>query len=68
MRVFDFLNLSKPVENFWTTTPYSLLPDNSLVLQNFTKHAGTDSNTALLSQGLKQLPVNVDHEIGRAHV
>ena len=61
MKVFDFLNLSGPVEIFWTTGPYRLLPDNSLTLFNFAKHAGTNSNTALLSQGLKQLPANVDY-------
>jgi hypothetical protein len=61
LKVFDFLNQHEPVENFWTTGPYRLLPDNSLVLLNFAKHAGANSNTALLSQGLKQLPVKVDY-------
>ena len=61
MKVFDFLKLSKPVENFWTTTPYSLLPDNSLVLLNFAKHAGNSSDTAVLAQELKQLPINFDY-------
>lgn len=61
MKVFDFTELHTPVEIFWTTTPYRLLPDNSLILFNFTRHAGTNSDTALLSQGLKQLPVNLDY-------
>lgn len=60
MQVFDFLDLRTPVENLWTTTPYSLLPNNSLVLLNFAKHAGTGSDTALL-QGLKQLSTNFDY-------
>ena len=61
MRVFDFLNLSNPVENFWTTTPYTLLPDHSLVLLNFAKHAGPKFDHAVLSQRLKQLPINFDY-------
>ncbi len=61
MRVFDFLNLSEPVEHFLTTTPYGLLPDNSLILFNFAKHAGTNANTAVLAQGLKQLPTNFNY-------
>ena len=61
MRVFDFLDLSEPVEHFWTVQPYRILPDNSLILLNFAKHAGTNFNTAQLCQGLKQLPVNVNY-------
>jgi hypothetical protein len=61
MRVFDFLDLSEPVEIFWTTGPYRLLPDNSLILFNFAKHAGANFDPALLSQRLKQLPVNFDY-------
>jgi hypothetical protein len=61
MRVFDFLDLSEPVEIFWTVQPYRILPDNSLILLNFAKHAGANFDPALLSQRLKQLPVNVDY-------
>jgi hypothetical protein len=61
MKVFDFLDLSGPAEIFWTVQPYRLLPDNSLILLNFAKHAGANFDPALLSQRLKQLPVNVDY-------
>jgi hypothetical protein len=61
LKVFDFLDLSEPVEMFWTNQPYRLLPDNSLILFNFAKHAGIDFNPALLLQRLKQLPVNVNY-------
>jgi len=61
LKVFDFFDLHNTVESFWTTKPYSLLPDSSLVLLNFAKHAGNSSNTALLSQRLKQLPTNFDY-------
>ena len=61
MKVFDFLDLSNPVEIFWTTGPYRLLPGNSLILFNFATHAGANFDPALLSQRLKQMPVNVDY-------
>jgi hypothetical protein len=61
LKVFDFLDLSKPAEIFWTTRHHRLLPDNSLTLFNFAKHVGTNFDLALLSQGLKQLQVNVDY-------
>jgi hypothetical protein len=69
LKVFDFLDLSNPVEIFWTVQSHQLLPDNSLILFNFAKHAGVklapvagdNFNPALLLQGLKLLPVNVDY-------
>ena len=57
MKVFDFLDLHCPVELFGTTGPCRILPDNSLTLFNFAKHANTDSNISILADKLKRLPV-----------
>lgn len=58
MKVIDFIDLYNPVELFHTTGPYCILPDNSLILFNFAKHANTNSGIATLIITLKQLPVD----------
>jgi hypothetical protein len=61
LKVFDFLDLYKPIEVFYTAGSHRLLPDNSLVLFNFAKHAEDHSNIAVLAQVLKQLTTNFDY-------
>jgi hypothetical protein len=61
LKVFDFLDLHNPVEIFSPTNPYRLLPDNSLILQNFAKHASANFNTVVLLHGVTQLPTNFDY-------
>ena len=61
MKVFDFLSLHKPIEVFYTAGSHQLLPDNSLILFNFAKHADDYSDIDMLAHVLAQLTTNFDY-------
>jgi hypothetical protein len=61
VKVFDFLQANNPTEIAGTTLSYSILPSNSIVLQNVAKHITTNPVCKTTIEHLKQLPSAVKY-------